>query len=807
MWSSTRDSEKDLEALCKRLEGSLHVKKGGAKRTEHSVGQHKVYSWKFNEWEYYKKIVPSPARGLFTKDNKIVVRGYDKFFNMEEVPDTKAEVLKAKTSGPYELTVKENGCIIFISGMEDGTIIVCSKHSTGERDDATRNHAVEGENQLKKQLQGLGYSVEELAKLLFKHNVTLVAELCDDSFEEHILSYKEKDSGLYIHGINQNTIAFKTYPMEEVRSFAQQWGFKCVHSFKLESFDTLMEFLNKCKTTGTYENREIEGFVIRCKVKSMDFFFKFKFEQPYLLYRHFREVTKNYLTGKPYNEIMKKFKTEKYVIAKYLEFIMEYFKQYENKKKEYLEGHGIIEVRKAFLKSLGLSEISGMNLLEINEQLSTSIEFEKLKNKYILVPIATIGCGKTTIAQTLHELYGWEHIQNDNIPSKNKNKLVVESLKALTSDSVVFCDRNNHVKRERKQLFDQFYQFKVDYLSPNDTLVFVAVNFIPKVFDRQEIFDVTYKRVYKRGDNHQSIKSASDPELAEKIMNGFIQRLQPIDTRYEPDKEFDLVINVDYQAETEVSVVKIIETLQDNYPETISYLPSSDQLQESIKRAYSYKPEFTKTFGNTAKSKAKNKKTTNNCSHTDTDEKRVKKTKNPKVDFFGVKVSHSAIVSLLDQYCSSNDLWKLLKSIDRVQPEFHVTIAHMSMQKLHPEEWKTLLELFKTTQIDPGFQMTDLTASITVKTINISEDLICLEADITNCPQFPILTKITHITIGTFKSEIKPYMSNVVLEALHESQNQLQDGIYQTSCNNVQVINISPPVTLEYQKIFAHYIR
>lgn len=60
-----------------------------------------VTSWKMNEFKYYN--VPSPfptlARGLFTTTNRgevedidvkyrIVARGYDKFFNIGEVPWT-----------------------------------------------------------------------------------------------------------------------------------------------------------------------------------------------------------------------------------------------------------------------------------------------------------------------------------------------------------------------------------------------------------------------------------------------------------------------------------------------------------------------------------------------------------------------------------------------------------------------------------------------------------------------------------------------------------------------------------------------
>jgi tRNA ligase len=55
-----------------------------------------IRSWKMNEFKYYD--IPSPfptlARGLFTTEMdgepkyRIVVRGYDKFFNIGEVPWT-----------------------------------------------------------------------------------------------------------------------------------------------------------------------------------------------------------------------------------------------------------------------------------------------------------------------------------------------------------------------------------------------------------------------------------------------------------------------------------------------------------------------------------------------------------------------------------------------------------------------------------------------------------------------------------------------------------------------------------------------
>jgi tRNA ligase len=74
-----------------------------------------VTSWKMNEFKYYD--VPSPfptlARGLFTADDesknrdvkyRIVARGYDKFFNIGEVPWTNVSHLSMRGSYDPRLT-------------------------------------------------------------------------------------------------------------------------------------------------------------------------------------------------------------------------------------------------------------------------------------------------------------------------------------------------------------------------------------------------------------------------------------------------------------------------------------------------------------------------------------------------------------------------------------------------------------------------------------------------------------------------------------------------------------------------------
>jgi len=174
-------------------------------------------SWKMNEFKYYD--VPSPfptlARGLFTRELKmeadsdqpryqIVVRGYDKFFNIGEVPWTDVRLdfsrvakkmiltpipfgrfdctrqwssLEAHTGPEYTLSVKSNGCIIFIAASSPSKLIVTSKHALGEMDGVLETHSQAGHRWLKIHLASKEKTEEQLAAVLWEKRWTAVAEV------------------------------------------------------------------------------------------------------------------------------------------------------------------------------------------------------------------------------------------------------------------------------------------------------------------------------------------------------------------------------------------------------------------------------------------------------------------------------------------------------------------------------------------------------------------------------------------------------------------------------------------------------
>lgn len=81
------------------------------------------------------------------------------------------------TTSPYTLTLKSNGCIIFMSALSSTEIIVTSKHSLGDVEGSTISHAQKGEEWLDKHLKKAGHTKAEFAKTLFDRNLTAIAEV------------------------------------------------------------------------------------------------------------------------------------------------------------------------------------------------------------------------------------------------------------------------------------------------------------------------------------------------------------------------------------------------------------------------------------------------------------------------------------------------------------------------------------------------------------------------------------------------------------------------------------------------------
>ena len=783
--------------LCKVLEAakggkSKHGKKGFlCKKTTFSIAGTAgitVDSWRFQDWDYKRDDLPTYARGLFTTTSsrnipEICIRGYDKFFNVGEVQTTEWENVETNTQGPYELSVKENGCIIFMSGLEDGTLLVCSKHSTGARSDVEQSHALIGEKWAKRHLEKVGKTTRDLALELRKHNLTAVAELCDDEFEEHVLEYPPEMAGLYLHGLNFNLPEFATLSGPEVHEFADRWGFKKAQYIIIQQLAEVKSFLDKCAETGSWDGRDTEGFVVRCKLRTkgdqtpMDWFFKYKFEEPYLMYRQWRECTKAVIAGKP-----PKFKKHKKVTEEYLLYARRQFAKNSSLGQLYNQNHGIIAMRDGFLAQKGQN---GSDIIAQEQAEDGEISDDAVTKDVVLVPIATIGCGKTTIANALVKLFAFGHFQNDNVEGRGNRpaRFVLGVTNQMATHNVTIADRNNHQKRERQQLIDD-----VGKVVPNAR--FVALHYVhePKNKMLDEIRKVTRQRVLERGDNHQTIHASKGEQEIIGIMEGFLHRFQGCDPQSAPDSDFDEIINLDVTASSLENLEKIINRLYATYPKLLpeempSHQDMEDAINDSMGATVGLKHDLS--FSNPKGKKNQQQRGIPIVKPTPYSELTPEQAV-AKLEYFAISVSSSDIESILfDIFQNSSPdesmMYNLLKQSKRIQSEFHVTLVHKQSGKAHGKSWEDYAFAYQKSILSANAKEIDrLDPSLGVARLRLERlvwDPRVMAFVVRILPRddgssWECANAVPHITVGTVRSDVKPKESNDLLARWMDDRNK-----------------------------------
>ncbi|KAL8672160.1 MAG: hypothetical protein Q9168_003359 [Polycauliona sp. 1 TL-2023] len=803
---------KEVASMIKALEACTKKEGGGkkamsSKKSTFDIPDAKglsVDSWRFQEWDYKRRDLPTYARGLFTYKTKngtpeIATRGYDKFFNVGEVHETLWDNVTERTKGPYELSVKENGCIIFISALEGDRLLVCSKHSTGARSDVDLSHAVAGERWVEKQLASLGKTKKDLARELRKRNVTAVAELCDDTFEEHVLAYDEKAAGLYLHGVNLNLPEFATYPGELVHAFADLWGFRKAEYVMKDDLDTVKTFLDGCAETGSWNGRETEGFVIRCRRKEhpnktnyQDWFFKYKFEEPYLMYRQWREATKAVIANKP-----PRFKKHKAITEEYLFYARRQLAKHPELADQYKKNHGIIAMRDGFLRERGLN---GSDIIQ-QEESGDHPTATGVSRNVVLVPVASIGCGKTTVAVALTKLFEWGHIQNDNITGKqNRPRQFANQITTnLAIHPVMIADRNNHQKRERKQLMD-------DVSSVVRDARFIALHYVhdPKTEMLPSIRKITQKRVLERGDNHQTIQANSKgPKAIIEIMEGFLARFEPLNPNSSPDDGFDEIINLDVASSSRENLETVVNALHEYSSQLVHEVPDSHDLDLAIDAALNdYQVDIKHDLSFKSKKSQGQNKTNGPAQSNGSAEPKAAKA--PVLEFFCVSLPTNDVSTTIDkafktQPAETAKFYRQLQGNRRVQAAFHVTLMHRNTVAQDPDLWSYLSSLHASAQSSP--QPSDNIGECGVRLERIVWDgrVMCVVARLVD-EGWKSVNLVAHVTIGTAAQNIKPKESNDLLEKWLEVGSGGDTGIGELLVEGNVVLKGSVKAVMQQQR-------
>ncbi|KAF9362429.1 hypothetical protein BGX34_006199 [Mortierella sp. NVP85] len=717
-----------------------------------------ITAWKMNEFEYINGTLPTLARGLFTyqdstqrpttptkavdtnlqEDNgglyRILIRGYDKFFNVGEVPKTRPAWIESNTEGPFEVTLKENGCIIFMAGLPphlvgpQGGCVISSKHVLAPNEckevpaQGDERHAIKGRQWAEKSLATKGKTLQEFGAWLWNNNLTAVAELCDDSFEEHVLQYPAERAGLYLHGLNKNTAGFMTLPSSQVQEVAKEWGFRSTDYETFNSYKEVMNFAEKIRNAGEYDSRPVEGFVVRCKTKEDNntHFFKVKYDEPYLMYREWREVTKHIWSVEVKKAKSSKTSTAvaaaaaekddqvqpmttriKYPLTRaYIVFIKDLIQKQPELFAGYSKNQGIIAIREMFLKewdSKSKKEQDSLLKVTYNNDSTQNEDFQRT----VLIPIATIGCGKTTVSVALSKLFGWVHVSSDDFHHVRRNagtKFIQEVVNQLKDNLVVIADRNNHESLHRQRIMEA-----VREVYPKTR--FVALHWSHDDLPIIRIRELEIERVKHRGNNHQSMTPDYCPEF-ETIIQMFLKTFTPLNPLIEPDSNFRNVVECKVGESSQVFVERIVKEFA---VPTLgaggignNAVPTAKEIEEAVRYAIEdWKParvtsgeveKFHKQKQASQASLLESKKAAAIDNAASAPSAKVRKLKEPR--YMAIAIDAGSVLRFIDELTGpestvedANELKLLREQINawkmenRIGIHQHVTLVHSSARK------------------------------------------------------------------------------------------------------------------------------
>lgn len=472
----------------------------------------KLFSMDFNYCKFpissFYKASSSLPRTILLHNNNVVMRGYNKFYEYNN---------ELNTTPPYNLVIKENGCLILVSAPENHKILISSKNSLHSPHVEVANKWIE------KHLSESNQTRATFASFLYKNNITAAFELIDESFEQHIVQYAPEQSGLWLHGLIFNSVDFCMIPCSNNALVAEKFGFKSAPVYSFESKENALEFIKN--------DREIEGYVMHCSDPNKPLLLKFK-QKNYQKYRKWREITTK-ITETPrknrkriLNRLKQQNKDEQTQ-----EFINWVSKKYEENP-EYFDNHekqGVLKIRNDFLQTLPNQNIE----------------------KTLLIPVGAVGCGKSTLGHVLNNIYGISVVQNDEFTGKKSKteQFTNAILEKFEQNNIVYADKNNHIFSTRKNLVDAIK-------SRYQNLKIVYINFV--IEEKSKVINHLYDRIMQRGENHLTLTPQTSNLYS--VVSLFVNQKEELTKDEEPAINLDIMQNDNtYKCLTALTHLEVID--------------------------------------------------------------------------------------------------------------------------------------------------------------------------------------------------------------------------------------------------------
>ena len=233
-----------------------------------------LYSLNFTSRVFHKRLWNEntvQARGLFVDrmTGDVKLRSYNKFFNLNERPETELNNLAHTLSFPVEIRTKENGYLAILGVINDELVFASKSTTEGMHVDLFKNLF----QKLPTSLQ------EEIKELLKRNSCSMMFEVISQE-DTHIIKYDQDH--LYVLDMIQNTldvngkhidVSFSRERLAELDSILKKYDTQLISIVKtiqqVNTMDELKDIINKELNS----HHESEGFVL---VDSNGFMTKFK---------------------------------------------------------------------------------------------------------------------------------------------------------------------------------------------------------------------------------------------------------------------------------------------------------------------------------------------------------------------------------------------------------------------------------------------------------------------------------------------------------------------------------------------------
>ena len=219
-----------------------------------------ISSFNYTDKAFYDRVwdaQTTKARGLYldTQKGKVAARAYDKFFNINERPETKFDMLQHRLRFPVTAYVKENGFLGIVSyhEYEDDLLVASKSIIDGQYAQWLREMLLDRLSPEK---------LEELKAYLREKEVSFVFECVDMDHDPHIIEYP--GNRLFLLDIVQNSMEFARYGYEDMRHVAGIFGLETKEkAYEIASWQEFFDwYYDVLEEDYEYRGRKVEGFVL-----------------------------------------------------------------------------------------------------------------------------------------------------------------------------------------------------------------------------------------------------------------------------------------------------------------------------------------------------------------------------------------------------------------------------------------------------------------------------------------------------------------------------------------------------------------